>query len=215
MAGGMLVKQAILLTAKYLNDVNDAVAGGAPVSVPSGAPVVQYSQTIPGDRMVLDDATALALSDTTIGTLYGGVYMYYGTLTAGGAGVRGKVAFFRAADVGGSASVYQVTAAAQPTTAVPSFIAGIFLNAVTAGNWCWVQVAGAASILFDSTALTAVAAGNWVSAKVSAATASTADVGPVAGVVTIAALIGVAIGLPTSAVVSTVMMTRGNFCGRI
>jgi hypothetical protein len=214
MAGGMLTKQAVLLTAKYLNDVNDAVAGGAPVSVPSGAPVVQYSQTIPGDRIVLDDATALALSDTVVGTLYGGVYQYVGN-TSDGASVRGKVAFFQAADVGGSASVYRVNTVAKPATNVPSYIAGIFINAITASYFGWIQVAGAASVLFDSVALTAIAAGNWVSAKVSATTAGTADVGAAVGVVTIAALIGVAVGLPTSATVSTVMITRGLFCGRI
>lgn len=215
MAGGMLVKQADFLTARYLNDVNDAVAGGAPVSVPSGAPVVSSSQTRPGDRIVLDDATALALSDTTVGTLYGGVYMYVQASIVTRAIVRGGVAFFNAADIGGSSSAYKVYSDAAPSTTVPSYIAGIFINVITTAYYGWIQVAGAASILFDSTALTAVAAGNWVTAKISAATASTADVGAAAGVVTLAAMIGVAVGLPTSAVVSTVMMTRGNFCGRI
>lgn len=212
MAGGMLTKQAELLTAKYLNDVNDAVAGGGIVSVPSGAPQVKYSQTQPGDRIVLDDASALALSDTAIGTLYGGVYMYVQATIVTRAIVRGGIAYFKAADIG---SAYAVYSDAQPSTTVPSYIAGIFINVITTAQYGWIQVAGAASVLFDSTALTAIAAGNWVTAKISAATASTADVGAAAGVVTLAALIGVAVGLPTSAVVSTVMMTRGNFCGRI
>jgi hypothetical protein len=214
MSGGMLTKQAVLLSAKYLNDVNDAVSGGAPVSVPSGVPTISSSQTIPGDKIVLDDATALGLSDTAIGTLYGGVYMYVGN-TSNGNSVRGKIAFFQAADIGGSTSVYRVSTVANPSTSVPSYIAGIFINAITASQYGWIQVAGALSVLFDSTALTAVAAGNWVTAKISAATAGTADVGAAAGVVTIAALIGVAVGLPTSAVVSTVMCTRGLFMGRI
>ena len=212
MAGGMLTKQADQLTAKYLNDVNDSVAGGAVVTVPPGAPSAQVSATQPGDRIVLDDATALALSDTVIGTLYGGVYMYVQSTIVTRAVVRGGVAFFKAADIG---TAYAVYSDAQPSTTVPSYVAGIYINVITTAYYGWIQVAGAASVLFDSTALTAVAAGNWVSAKVSAATASTADVGPVAGVVTIAALIGVAVGIPTSAVVSTVMITRGNFCGRI
>src|ERR1700675_2700167 len=97
MAGGMLTKQADMLTAKFLNDVNDAAAGGAIVSVPAGAPSIAYSQTKPGDRIVLDDASALALSDTVIGTLLGGVYMYYGTVAAPVRNpARGTVAFFRA-----------------------------------------------------------------------------------------------------------------------
>lgn len=213
MAGGMLTKQADQLTAKFLNDVNDAVSGGAIVSLPSGSPVPAASATQPGDRIVLDDITAAALSDTTVGTLLGGVYMYVGTLSSSTASpARGAIAFFRAADLG---VTYQVTADAQPTTAVPTYVAGIFINAVTKGNFGWIQVAGAASVLFDSASLTAIAAGNWVTAKVSASTASTADVGAAAGVVTLAALLGVAVGIPTSAVISTVMLTRGNFCGRI
>jgi hypothetical protein len=212
MAGGMLTKQADFLTAKFLNDVNDAAAGGVIVSVPSGAPSPSVSQTLPGDRIVLDDATALALSDTAVGTLLGGVYMYVQHKTTTRAAARGGIAFFKTADLG---SAYTVYGDADPSTTVPTHIAGIYISAPTANNYCWIQVAGAASILFDSASLTAIADGNWVTAKVSATTASTADVGAAAGVVTLAALLGVACGIPTSAVISTVMLTRGNFCGRI
>jgi hypothetical protein len=212
MAGGMLTKQADFLTAKFLNDVNDSVAGGAIVSVPTGAPQVAASQTLPGDRIVLDDATALALSDTTIGTLYGGVYMYVKSTIVTRAIVRGGIAFFKTADIG---SAYSVYSDADPSTTVPTHIAGIYINVITTAQYGWIQVAGAASVLFDSASLTAIADGNWVTAKVSSSTASCADVGAAAGVVTLAALLGVACGIPTSAVVSTVMLTRGNFCGRI
>jgi hypothetical protein len=216
MAGGMLTKQADLQSNRYLNDINDTVAGGVVVGVPSGAPSPAASQTLPGDRIVLDDPTALALSDTTVGTLYGGVYMYYGVYgTSTATPARGTIGFFRAADVGGTAYVYQVIADAQPSTSVPTYIAGIFINAITKGNWGWLQVAGLASVLFDSATLTAIAAGDWVTAKVSATTASTADVGATAGPVTLAALLGVAVGAPVSATISPVMLTRGNFMGRI
>ena len=212
MAGGQLTKQADFLTAKYLNDVNDSVAGGVVVSVPSGAPTPAVSQTLPGDRIVLDDATALALSDTTIGTLYGGVYMYVKVTVVTRAVVRGGIAFFKTSDIG---SAYTVYSDADPSTSVPTHIAGIFINVITTAQYGWIQVAGAASVLFDSASLTAIADGNWVTAKVGATTASTADVGAAAGVVTLAALLGVACGIPTSAVISTVMLTRGNFMGRI
>jgi hypothetical protein len=213
MAGGMLTKQADFLTAKFLNDVNDSVAGGAIVSVPSGAPAVQASQTLPGDRIVLDDATALALSDTAIGTLYGGVYMYVQHKTTTRAAARGGISFFKTADIG---SAYTVYGDADPSTAVPTHIAGIYINALTTAYYGWIQVAGAASILFDSASLTAIADGNAVTAKVSATTASTADVGVTpTSTFLFAALLGVSCGIPTSAVISTVMLTRGNFMGRI
>ena len=53
MAAGMLTKQATFNTAKFLNDVNDANAGGVIVSLPAGAPSPAVSQDIPGDRIVL------------------------------------------------------------------------------------------------------------------------------------------------------------------
>ena len=212
MAGGMLTKQADYLTAKYLNDVNDATAGGVVASVPAGAQGPQASQLLPGDRIVLDDATALALSDTAIGTLFGGVYMYVKSTIVTRAIVRGGIAFFKTADIG---SAYAVYSDADPSTTVPSHIAGIYINVITTAFYGWIQVAGAASVLFDSASLGAIADGNLVTAKISASTASTADVGLAVTQISVAALLGVACGIPTSAVVSTVMLTRGTFMGRI
>lgn len=212
MAGGMLTKQADLLSIRYLNQVNDSVSGGQVVGVPPGAASPQVSQTLPGDRIVLDDATALALSKTSVGTLLGGVYMYVQFQTTTRAAVRGGIVFFKTADLGVQ---YVAYGDADPSTTVPTHIAGILINALTANYFGWIQVAGAASVLFDSASLTAIADGNWVTAKVSATTASTADVGAAAGVVTLAALLGVACGAPVSATVSVVMLTRGTFMGRI
>jgi len=209
----MLTKQADLLSIRYLNQVNDSTAGGAVASVPAGAASPQVSQTLPGDRIVVDDATALALSNVSaVGTLYGGVYMYVQFVTTTRAAVRGGVVFFKTADIGVQ---YVAYGDADPSTAVPTHIAGILISALTNTNYGWIQVAGAASVLFDSASLTAIADGNWVTAKVSATTASTADVGAAAGVVTLAALLGVACGAPVSATVSVVMLTRGTFMGRI
>ena len=226
MAGGMLTKQADRLTAKWLNDVNDSTSGGAVVSVPTGAPSAQVSQTQPGDRIVLDDATALGLSDVTnVGTLYGGVYMYVGTLSTATAAIkRGSFAFWRSNELpGGATQAYTVTSDAQPTAAVPAYIAGVFINpttssgtgvSITLGNFCWIQVAGTASVLFDNTT-TASATGSTVSAKVSATNASTADSGVALTTTTLSFVLGVSIGSPVSSTISSVIITRGNFCGRI
>lgn len=206
-AGGMLTKQADFLTAKYLNDVNDAVAGGAVVSVPAGAPSPQVSQTLPGDRIVLDDATALALSDTTVNTLYGGIYMYVqGTWTTTAA-VVGGIAFWKQADVGVQ---YVAYGDAQPATATPSFIAGIWINALTKGNYGWIQIAGVASVLFDS-AVTATTVGEMVVAKVSASVPSTADNGATVSQQTVADLLGVSIQTVAASTVSQVALTRSPF----
>ncbi len=225
MAGGMLTKQADLLTARFLNDVNDAASGGVIVSLPAGVTGPPVSQTIPGDRIVLDDATALALSDTTVGTLFGGVYMYVGTLlTSTVSPTRGSFAFWRSNELpGGATQSYVVTADAQPTTAIPGYIAGVFINpttssgtgvALTKGNFGWIQVAGTASVFFDST-LTAAATATTVSAKVSPTIASSADAGVALSTTTLSFVLGVAIGSPISSTISSVIITRGNFCGRI
>ena len=214
MAGGMLTKQADQLSARYLNDVNDITAGGALVSVPTGAPQAITSATQIGDRIVLDDITALALSDTAVGTLYGGIYEYVQYKTTTRAAAVGGIAFWTAANLV-ITGAYIVNGDAQPSTTVPTLIAGIFINVLTANYYGWIQIAGVASVLFDSGALTAIAAGNTVSAKVSATLASTADVGATgASTATLAAMIGVAIAAPVSNTVSTVMITRSPF-GRI
>ncbi len=207
MAGGYLTKQADFLTAKFLNDVNDAASGGVIVSVPTGAPTVAVSQTQPGDRIVLDDATALALSDTTVGTLLGGIYMYVQYKTTTRAAVVGGIAFWKQTDVG---TAYIAYGDAQPTTTNPTFIAGIFINVLTANNFGWIQVGGIANVLFDS-AVTATLVGDMVSAKGGASVASTADNGAAVTQLTVAALLGVSIQTVTASTVTQVALTRSPF----
>lgn len=220
MAGGMLTKQAVILTARFLNDVNDAVAGGAIVSLPAGASAPQSSQTIPGDRIVLDDATALALSDTVgTGTLFGGIYQYVGTLAgAAAAPARGACAFWRANELpGGATQAYVITSDAQPTAAIPTFIAGVFINAITKGNFGWIQLCGTVSCLFDSALTGALTVGNPVTVKISAAVASTFDVSVplaatlAAAIAAVDTLVGMAIVAPAVSTISTVHWTRSPF----
>jgi hypothetical protein len=209
------VKPPFYLSAKYLNDVNDALQGGQLTSMPTG--FQQFQQNVPGDRIILDDTTAYALSDTTVGTLYGGIYMYVNTLSSSTASPAvGSIAFFTGASVGSTAASggpsvqYQVTADAQATTTLPAMIAGIFINAVTKGNLGWIQVAGVAGVLFDSTVSSTVL-GSLVVAKASASVASTADnttvTNPTAAVV--AAVIGVSLTTVTTSTVVKVAITRG------
>jgi hypothetical protein len=217
MAGGMLTKQADQLTARFLNDVNDATSGGSLVSLPSGVTGPQVNATQPGDRIVLDDISAAALSDTAIGTLFGGIYMYVGTLSSAAASpARGTCAFYRAADLPTAvANLYQVTSDVQPLTTIPTFIAGVFINAVTKGNFGWIQIAGVCMCLFDS-AITAAAVGNPVTPKQSAAVASTFDVGvalaaSVAGTIVANSVVGAAIVIPVISTVTAVLWTRTPF----
>jgi hypothetical protein len=214
MAGGWFTKQGDFLTAAYLNDVNDVTVGGQIQYVPTNVTASQGIQTQPGDRIILDDATASALSDTTIGTLYGGMYMYVQSTYTTQIPVLGAAAFYKAADVGNLAPTspnttsYVAYSDAQPTTAIPSYFLGVYINVITKNNYGWIQIGGMATCLFDS-ALTATAAGNWVSVKVSSSVASCFDCGAVVGVVTLSALVGTAVGLPATSTASKVSIWRG------
>jgi hypothetical protein len=218
MAAGMLTKQAEQLSARFLNDVNDTVSGGAIVSLPAGISSPAVSATQAGDRIVLDDASALALSDSAVGTLYGGIYQYVQTLSTATANpARGTAAFWRATDLI-TASLYQVSSDAQPNAAsLPTFIAGVFINAITKGNFGWIQLCGVCSVLFDSSITGAGTAGNPVSVKVNASVASTFDVAvPLAAtlagaVASVSTYVGPAVNLAAVSTISQVLWVRSPF----
>jgi hypothetical protein len=211
MAGGMLTKQAVSLTAKFLNDVNDSIVGGNIVSLPSGVPAPPSSQTIAGDRIVLDDATALALSDTAIGTLFGGIYQYVQSLlTSTGTPARGQVAFFRTADVG---VTYQVTPDQTPTTALPTQVAGIYISAISKGNFGWIQIAGVANVLFHTT-LTTTTVGNPVTVNIANTPVAGTGNGDVGAAVTLAStvtILGVNLATATANTIGPVALLRSPF----
>jgi hypothetical protein len=209
MAGGWFTKQADFLTAAYLNDVNDAVVGGQIQSVPPAVPASQGIQTLPGDRIILDDVTAAALSDTAIGTLYGGIYMYVQATWTTTAAILGAVGFFKTADIGSTTAPnsYIAYGDAQPTTANPAYVLGIFISAPTKGNYCWIQVAGIASVLFDST-VTATTTGSMVVAKASSVVPSGSDNGAALTQATWCAQIGVSIATVAASTVSKVEILR-------
>ena len=211
MAGGWFTKQADYLNAAYLNDVNDSQVGGAIASVPSGVTATQGQQTLPGDRIILDDATAYALSDTTIGTLYGGIYMYVQSKYTTTAPAVGGIAFFKATDIGNTQQpgvAYIAYGDAQPSTTLPTYVLGIYINALTNAYYGWIQIAGIATVLFDSTVI-ATTAGDMVVAKASPANASTADNGVTITQATWAANLGVSVGTVSTSGASKVALLRG------
>src|SRR6185295_14085170 len=73
-------KQPQFLTAKFFNDgTGDATIGGALTMAPSGIGT-QGDQTIPGDRLIFGPSDALAMSNNSVGNLYGGLYQYVTTV---------------------------------------------------------------------------------------------------------------------------------------
>jgi hypothetical protein len=192
------VVSQIVREVSTFNAANDVLPGQ---SVASGTGAAQYGG-LPGSRVALS-STDIRFTSAT-GTLFGGLYQY--VLTASGSAAipaRGTLAFW---DLTAADSLYQVTADAKPTAAVPTLIAGVFLNAVTRGNYTWIQLSGRASVLFDS-AITAALAGNPVSAKITAAVASTSDVGAVDTILSPLTVYGIAETLPVLSTISVVTIT--------
>lgn len=209
------VKPPFYLNAQFLNKVNDSLQGGQITTLPAG--FQQFQQNIPGDRIILDDITALALSDTVgTGTLWGGIYMYVNVaVTSTATAAIGTIAFFTGASVSGSANVpYVVTPDAQATVTLPAMIAGIFINAISKANLGWIQVAGVAGVLMDST-ISSTVLGSLVVAKASSVVASCADnttvTNPTSAV--LCAIIGVSLTTATTSTVVKTSITRG--IGRI
>jgi hypothetical protein len=188
------------VAARFLNDVNDASIGGNPapflISNPVGGQL--------GDICPLTAAQAAQLSDTVIGTLYEGLYMYVQidpSATAAGT-VRGQLTFWK------DFENYIVSIDA-PSATTMSLFAGVALCVVTKGNYGWIQTAGKASVKF-SAAVTDTTAGDL--AIVDQAPANTgntiADATSVTGKINKSA-IGICIAAPSSGAISTVLLNRG------
>lgn len=209
------VKPPFYQSAKYLNDVNDATLGGA-LTVGGSTLTVgsQAQQNVPGDRIILDDVSANLLSDTTVGTLYGGIYMYVQCVKTTQSAAVGGIAFMKPGDVGATGGLvknYISYTDAQPSTTVPTFVLGVYINALTASNWGWIQIAGVASVLFDSS-VSQTTSGSTVIAKASATVASTADNLTATTTITAAlaaAIIGVSLVQVTTSTAAKVAITRG------
>ena len=128
-----------------LNSVNDPSPGMSLVS-PSGSIVQPFYGQI-GKRLVVNTPQALALSNTTVGTLFGGIYQYIQILlTATAAPVRGALCYWSDYENG--------IVTTDPVATNAARLAGWFISAtanMTKGNYCFIQIAGKTSMLFKST----------------------------------------------------------------
>jgi hypothetical protein len=118
-------------TNRYLNDVNDPLAGQS----------VTGGEEFPGQlgaTMVLNAGEALKLSDTAVGTLYAGKYQYVKFLsTQSGTTVVGGPVYWSDADN------FLVTADV-PTNGAG--FAGVAISVPTKGNYAWIQTRGKAKL---------------------------------------------------------------------
>lgn len=181
----------------YLNAANDPIAG-ANVS-PDG--FAAYPGML-GKIWMGNHAGALLHSDPAVGTLFGGAYQYVKAATAL---ARGQIVRWDVLANNGLAD-YEVSSTL--AAANEGFIAGIALNTVTLGNFCWIQVDGLASVLFRA-AITAAALGNNVFQLTTTNTADAiADATAVinGGASGLKNWIGVAYQLPVNGTITQVML---------
>lgn len=157
---------------RYLNNgLGDTIVGGALTAVPAGVPASQGIQDVPGDRMVLGFADALALSKTANSTLQGGLYQYVRTkATSTATPTFGRLLFWdTTANL--NLNLYQTT-----PDEVTGFIAGVAITTMTKGNSWWIQIAGIMSIKFRASITGTPTVGRGVFAAMAGAGA---DVGTV------------------------------------
>ena len=134
----------------FLNTVNDPSQGLT--TTPAGTGAAQYSML--GNVVRLNMELAGRAGKTY--TLYAGDYMYVKVAsTATASGIRGRLAFW---DINANTGMqnYQVTGDVATTS---EYLAGVFLNTVTKGYYCWIQISGLASVL-NAASLVNAALGN-------------------------------------------------------
>lgn len=147
--------QAPKLISGYVNSENNPVIG-APLASPSGSIVSGYGGML-GGKLFLSTDDAKKLSNPAIGTLYSGVYQMakFKTTVA-----RGTLAFW---DDTVADNLFQVHQDETFNGGVP-LIAGVCLNAVSAGNFGFIQVEGKATVKLRATVTAATRYIVWANA---------------------------------------------------
>ncbi len=159
--------QAPRVTAQYLNAVNDP-APGVPLASPSGSIVQDYLGQL-GALLTLDDEMAAKLSDSTVGTLYAGVYQYVKFLAGTTAApTRGYMCAW--------SDFENFVVTMDITDVLSGKLAGVCLNSVTKGQYGWIQVAGKATVLCKASSITKATPADGDLLILTSATTNTVDV---------------------------------------
>lgn len=189
----------------YLNNQNDSLVGAQPDVL--GVLGNAYGGGLNNaDYLRLNDTEAAALSLSTVGTLYGGVYRR--VKVSGGTFKRGQLVFWDLT----STNPYGSVTNTEPTGV--SLIAGVIINAdagITAGNYAWIQTEGWASCLCRAVVTKAGAIGDAVYAAAQGAGADNATIDNLADATTLTSVelrhfVGIAITAPANATIIKVLL---------
>jgi hypothetical protein len=208
--------------AQYLNKVADSVANGQPDAMGLLPGAYAGGGLTIGDYLRLNNAEALALSDTTVGTLYGGVYrrvlLKAGITGGGNTGFkRGQIVFWDSPLITSGADQYQVTNV-EATDA--DLIAGIIINATDtatlplSGKYVWIQTAGVAMVQYRASVTAKTQFVDVIWGKLGAgADNGTADALALATAITgtfLVSYIGIAVITPTDGGITAVQLVGLN-----
>lgn len=134
-----------------LNSVNDALAGGVQNSV-SGIQIARDPGQL-GGYYYLTQAEATQRYGALAAPLFAGLYQYVQCVSSATSTppARGQGAYWSVLPTSYTNSLQNYIATSVVTAENESFFAGVWLNAVTPGNFGWIQVSGMASVLYKGT----------------------------------------------------------------
>lgn len=156
----------IRLSRAAINTIEDTIVGGVPVGNDSTTSAVSGQL---GQTFAMTDTEVIY--DSTVGTVYGGLFQYVRLAAAAGAVVRGQQVFW---DVSVNPNLYQVTTSESGSADAAMQVAGIVLNPNwSAGNYSVIQLSGLCYVKYRAVLTSAGAAGS----RVFAAAAGGADLG--------------------------------------
>jgi hypothetical protein len=146
MAATLVANQSPRITTNYLNQagrVGDPAPGVPLSTAQSSGNIVQPYGGMVGGKLTISNPEAKTMADTTVGPLYGGIYMYVQFRSGStAANARGQLVFWFDPDNYIVTPDYTASAAGQ--------IAGVTLNATTRGNFDFIQLAGEALVRFGT-----------------------------------------------------------------
>lgn len=137
-----------------LNSVNDPMAGGVQNSV-SGIQIARDPGQL-GGFYYLTEAEAIQRYGAQASPLYAGLYQYVQVVGTSTAPAQGLAACYSVLPTSYINSLQNYIVTAIATAENESFFAGVFLNAITPGNFGWIQVAGVATVKYKAAATGAI-----------------------------------------------------------
>lgn len=188
-----------------LNDVND-VSPFQSTPTASGS-LTQYAAGL-GSRVWLDGSPLGVKYDSGVGTLYGGKYQYVQFYNGTVAPAVGQVTVWAWNQTNAAFENYVVSC--DLTAANLGRFAGVALNAVTKGNYGWIQVTGKASVLFGTLTAATPADGDMICLNSSTGAADDPTQTTNVTYALLKAAIGTAIGAPVASQTNLVLLRQLN-----